>query len=270
MEYLYLGLSLSSSLVIALLLRVFEHKGLNRVVVIASNYIVAGSLSYFLSRKTALTWPVLCYGIVLGLFFFLAFWVFSRGIKAKGLASAVTIGRLSLAVPVLLSIVLWGEKPLLLDIVALLLIFSIIFCWEGKIGKLSPILMLIFLLFGLLDSAIKYFKLGFPRVDDGFFLIIVFYSGMVWSWGYIVFSGQKPRGKEVVSGLLIGVPNFFSSFFMLKALVSVPAYIAFPFLNIGMIILSAMIGTIFFKERLGHKKIVLLLLGVFAVWMLTS
>ncbi len=60
---------------------------------IASNYIVAGTLAYFLANKTQVTGPTLILGMVVGLFFFIAFITFSRAIKTKGIASAVTIGR---------------------------------------------------------------------------------------------------------------------------------------------------------------------------------
>jgi uncharacterized membrane protein len=265
-------LALLSSLTIAMLLRVFENKEYNRTVVIASNYITAGTLGYLLSdtNKAGLTGAVLLFGIVLGLFFFIGFTAFSRAIKEKGIASSVTIGRLSLAVPVSLSIFLWGEKPSIIDILGLLLIFIIILSWEGKIGKLSPILITLFFLFGFLDSAMKFFKIKFSSIDDGFFLIIVFYSAMVWNWGYIFISGKKPKPKDVFSGLLLGIPNFFSTYFLLKALVLIPAYIVFPFINAGMIILSALLGYLLFKEGLNRKKMVLILLGIIAVFILTT
>lgn len=270
MEYLYLVLSLTSSFIIALMLRFFEKKGQNRTVIIGSNYILAGSLSYFLSQKTTLSPIIIGYGFILGLFFFLSFWVFSQGIKSKGLASTITIGRLSLAVPVLLSILFWGEKPTITNIISLLLILVIILAWENKIGSVSPLLLYIFILFGLLDAAMKYFKLRFPAVDNGFFLIIVFFSAMLWSWAYIFFSRQSIKAFDIGCGLLIGVPNFCSSYFMLKTLAVIPAYIAFPFINIGMIVLSALVGAFFFKEWLGKKKIALLCLAIVAVWFLTS
>jgi drug/metabolite transporter (DMT)-like permease len=272
MHYLFLTLSLLSSLTIALLLRVFENKGYDRTVVIASNYIAAGTLGYLLSDpdKTDLTQPTLLFGIVVGFFFFIGFIALSRAIKEKGIASSVTIGRLSLAIPVCLSIFLWGEKPFLMDILGLVLIFFIILSWEGKIGKLSPILLSLFFLFGLLDSAMKFFKLQFPSVDDGFFLVILFYSAMAWSWGYIFFSGKKLKPPDVFWGLLLGIPNFFSTYFLLKALVLIPAYIVFPFVNTGMIILSALSGHVLFKEELNRKKIILILLGIAAVLFLTT
>jgi drug/metabolite transporter (DMT)-like permease len=270
MHYIFLVLSLLSSICIAISLRTFEHKGRERTVVIAANYITAVILGYILSTKANLNSTILIFGAILGLFFFVGFWVFSHAIKTKGVASSVTIGRLSLAIPVAFSIFLWGERPALLDIAGLLIIFFIIIAWEGKIGKVSPILMTLFMLFGLMDSAMKYFKLKYPEMDDSAFLIIVFCSAIVWSWGYIALKKIKPKPGDVIAGMLMGIPNFFSSFFMLKALALIPAFIVFPFLNVGMIILSALIGSFLFKESLNRKKIALLFLGIISVVVLTT
>ncbi len=270
MSYLFLTLALLSSLSIALLLRTFENQKGNRIVVIASNYILAGTLGYFLSSKHGADAAVFVFGAVLGLFFFIAFMIYSKAIKTKGVAGAVTMGRLSLAIPVAFSIFLWGETPLILDIISLLLIFGIILTWEGKIGKLSPILFTLFLLFGCIDASIKYFKMKYPAIDDSYFLIIVYYSAMVWSWLYVVFTKQRVKPMDVGRGLLLGLPNYGSTYFLLKSLAVVPAYIAFPFVNIGTIILSAILGYLFFKEKLSPKKIALIALGIIAVLILTT
>jgi len=270
MSFLFLCLALLSSLSIAILLRLYEFKGSNRTVIIASNYISAGTLGYVLYRQPSADLTVFYFGAVLGLFFSIAFITFSRAIKNKGIASAVTMGRMSLAIPVGFSIFLWGEKPLITDILGLILVFFIILTWEGKIGKLSPILFSLFLLFGFIDASIKFFKMKFPTADDNFFLIIVFYSAMVWSWIYVLCSRQKLIPVDIGRGFLLGIPNYFSTYFLLKALETLPAYITFPFINIGMIILSALLGYLFFKEKLNRKKIFLIILGIIAVLFLTT
>lgn len=272
MSYIFLFLALFSSLSIAVLLRVFEHKGGDRTVIIASNYISAASLALLLSRDTSIDTSVYYFGAVLGLFFFVGFIIFSKAIKTRGIAEAVTMGRMSLAIPVALSIALWGEKPFLTHIIGLVLVFAIIIAWEGKIGKPSPILLTLFLIFGFMDAAVKFFKLTYADVDDSFFLIIVFSSALVWSWLYLFLFISRRRFKplDFGRGLFMGIPNYFSTFFLLKALQTIPAYVAFPFINIGTIILSSLLGYLTFKEQLSKKKIAFILLGIVAVLLLTT
>jgi drug/metabolite transporter (DMT)-like permease len=51
-------------------------------------------------------------------------------------------------------------------------------------------------------------------------------------------------------GLLLGVPNLFSTVFTLLALRGVPASIAFPFINITVIFGSTILALAVWKERL--------------------
>lgn len=269
MSYLFLFLSLSSSLAIAIFLRYSEGKARDRTVVIASNYIVASTLGFLLTTNINASPGVYGLGVILGFFFFVGFMLFSKAIKFAGLAGAVTMGRISLAIPVVFSIFLWGEKPSIWDFVGLALIFFIIMTWEGKIGRFSPILLSLFIIFGLLDAALKFFKMNFPAVDEGFFLVILFFSAIIWSWGYILLAKRVVTVSDVLLGLLLGIPNFFSSYCLLRALIDIPGYVAFPFINIGIIILSAISGFVLFKERLTPKRIGLIILGIVAVSILT-
>lgn len=270
MPILFLCLALSCSFSIALLIRRFEKKQSDRVVIIAANYITAGALAYTFAKEPSQNPLIYIFGIVLGLFFFIAFIVYSEAIKSQGIASAVTMGRLSLAIPVGFSIFLWGETPESTDIISLIVIFIIILTWENKIGKLSLPLLALFMLFGFMDAAIKYFKLQFPNTDDSFFLIMVFLSAMVWSWLYVFFTRHHISVRDVLKGLFLGIPNYGATFFLLLTLETIPAYIAFPFVNIGSIITSALLSHFYFKEHLDRKKWILIGLGVLSVLFLTT
>jgi len=67
----------------------------------------------------------------------------------------------------------------------------------------------------------------------------------------------------------MGIPNFFSSFFLLKALERVAAYVSFPFITIGLITLSALAGHTIFSESLPRRKVLLILLGILGTLALT-
>jgi drug/metabolite transporter (DMT)-like permease len=112
MGNLFLALALLSSLSIVMLLRIYEKRGYDRYVVIASNYLTAGTAGFlFLTDKKMPGADVLIFSTLIGLLFFISFSLFSYSLKRSGMASTVTFGRLSLAVPLIASIVLWGETP---------------------------------------------------------------------------------------------------------------------------------------------------------------
>jgi len=269
MGYIYLVLSLTSSLIIAIALRFFENRGYDRVVVIASNYFIAGSLGILLSKPSGLPRGVVPFAIVVGLLFFSTFVVYSLVIKRDGIAPGVTFGRISMAIPVVVSIIFWGERPALLNWLGLMAVIVVILTWEGRISRLSSSLIALFLLSGAIGTSMKFFKVKFPGVDEGKFLIFLFFSALVWSWAFLFLTRRKPELKEVIGGLLVGIPNFFSSFFLLKALKTVPAYVSFPFISVNLIIFSTIAGYVIFSEKLCKRKLALLVLGAIGVTLLT-
>ena len=153
MGNLFLLLALLSSLSIVILLRIYEKKGFDRYIIIASNYLVSGSIGFiFLTDKKIPSVEVIIFSAVIGLLFFISFSFFSYSLKRSGIASTVTFGRLSLAIPVAASILLWGEQPSVTDILSLVVIFLIIVFWEKKMKNISPSLLLLFILFGTIDA----------------------------------------------------------------------------------------------------------------------
>lgn len=270
MAVFYLIGALTASFLIGLILKIGELRGYERWAVIAANYLSAVLLSTVFVREFSLNWPVILFGLGIGSLFPLGFVLFSRGLKEEGITATVTVGRLSLALPVIVSILLWGEQPGILEVFSLLIIGGVILLWEGRIGHVSLLLIMLFLCFGTIDSGLKFFKLRYPQADQGLFLFSLFVSALLWSWIYLGYRRIRVRRKELVGGLLLGIPNFFSSYFVLQALKTIPAYITFPFINTGLIILSALAGYFLFRESLDRRKAGLILAGTVAVIILTS
>ena len=71
----------------------------------------------------------------------------------------------------------------------------------------------------------------------------------------ILHTGEKlPSVREIAYGAAIGVPNFFSSQFMLQALATVPGVIAYPVYSVAGILLVTLAGVVFFRERLQKRQ----------------
>ena len=74
--------------------------------------------------------------------------------------------------------------------------------------------------------------------------------------------------KDILFGVLIGIPNYFSARFLLLALGSVPAVVAYPMCNVGTIVAISLAGAFLFRERIGKKKLAALALVVLALVLL--
>jgi multidrug transporter EmrE-like cation transporter len=69
-------------------------------------------------------------------------------------------------------------------------------------------------------------------------------------------------------GLLLGLPNLFSTVFTLLALRGVPASIAFPFINLTVIFGSTLLALALWKEKLGPVATAGLVLAALALILL--
>lgn len=70
----------------------------------------------------------------------------------------------------------------------------------------------------------------------------------------MVLKGQRVGKWEAIFGLLVGIPNFFSSKFLLRALEDVLAVVAYPVYSVGGILVVTLAGVMLFRERLEKKQ----------------
>lgn len=77
--------------------------------------------------------------------------------------------------------------------------------------------------------------------------------------------------KNVLAGILLGIPNFFSIYLLLMALQQGwGGAVVFPINNVGILVLSAIFGILFFREQLTKYKIAGGLLAIIAILLITT
>ena len=69
---------------------------------------------------------------------------------------------------------------------------------------------------------------------------------------------------------MIGVPNYFSARFLLHALSTVPAVIAYPVYSVATIVSITLAGVFFFKEHLTKRQWIALGIILIAVALLNT
>ena len=65
---------------------------------------------------------------------------------------------------------------------------------------------------------------------------------------------ERPKAADALCGLLIGIPNYYSARFLLLALGSVPAVVAYPVYSVGTIVVISAVGVLGFREKLSVQK----------------
>jgi multidrug transporter EmrE-like cation transporter len=84
----------------------------------------------------------------------------------------------------------------------------------------------------------------------------------------LVFKRQRLTVKNITAGILLGIPNYFSIFFVLRSLDIMESSLVFPILNIGVVILSALIGWGYYKEHLSKLNLLGVVLAISSIYIL--
>jgi len=134
---------------------------------------------------------------------------------------------------------------------------------NGIVQKNKDFLFPILLFFGsgAIDTSLKYVETSFVE-EGGVPLFSATIFGCAFVLGVIVLMYQKIKGilsfelKSIFGGILLGVPNYFSIVYLLKALSTegMESSSAFTLNNVGIVILSTLFGLFIFKEKLIIKN----------------
>jgi drug/metabolite transporter (DMT)-like permease len=268
------------SITIAGILKLNEVRKGDRLLLAGANYIVASILSFAFvaGRLEAPEGATLAIGTLAGLDYVLGFLILMAGISRGPLAVPVTVMRLSVAVPIAVSMIFWAERPgglqwagIAVGAAAILLFGTSLSGSSGRRGSGGGYWLLIiglFLVMGVGDVLLKAFRELSPDGDRMAFTWILFTVAAIFTWAVIIIRRVPFDRKTFTLGLALGVPNLFSTVFTLLALRSVPASITFPFINLAVITGSALLAFVVWRESLDRLSIAGLALAGLALVLL--
>lgn len=279
LHFLFLTIVCSTS--IALILKYSDTKKDEPIVLLAGNYFVAsliGLVLLILNDEKLFSIQTLFFGAGLGLLFVLSFFVYAKAISYAGTGLATTSSRLSVIIPILLSIILFNELPNELHLLGFLFtVITFIFFYfsvrenrrDGE-GALKYLLLFLVLIgIGINDFAIKVFKGWKPEQEEPFFVFFIFSSAFVYTLIYIITKKVEIKKETAFWGMVLGIPNVFSTVFLLSALSLLPAILVYPFVNVGIIIFTTLFAFILWKEILNRWGVLALAGGLLAILLLS-
>lgn len=277
---IYLILAILCSAGVSIFMRASEkycqgHYGIllmNYVVCVLAGLILTGRGLTQTDGKGMLV--TIVFGVVTGLLYCGSFILLQWNVRKNGVILSSTFMKLGVIVPAVLAVVWFGERPgwnqglgFILAITAILMIHL----EKGKIRteKAYTIGLLLLLLGGGLgDSMAKFYDVyGNPGLGSFFLMLSFLVSGII--SGILVFrGGEKITKYEVLFGVLIGIPNYFSARFLLWALADIPAVITYPTYSIAAMALIGAAGVLMFREKLTKRQWGAYLLVILAVGLL--
>ena len=187
-----------------------------------------------------------------------SFMLFQHSTRKNGVVLSSIFMKLGLLVPMAMSILVFREFPSALQLLgsalAVTAILLINYQKGSQKGNLGLGLLLLLFLAGCCDAMSKVFNMvGNAALEDQF-LLFTYGTAFLLCSTVMFAKREKPGLAECIYGALIGIPNFFSTKFMLAALIDVPAVVAFPTFSVATMLTVTLAGTVFFREKLSKNQ----------------
>lgn len=290
---LYLLLSILSNVGILLIFRLAGLRKVHSLSMVIVNYLTATILgiSVFFFDGNAIKLKHLepsfyLVTIIIGILFMLLFLLVQSSTNKAGMAVTSAAAKLSVVIPVSVSLIvdpldiLSFKKIVGLTIMFLAVVFII---YNPSLiqnrNKEFLLPLALFVGMGVLDSVVKtsqQFVIGEDRVP--IFTLMAFSVAGLSGISLITFKRETSNllsKRNAIFGIFLGVFNYGSLIFLVKTLnlnISINGFLdssrIFMFNNIGIIILSVIIGVIAFRERLHFLNYIGLALSIYGFYLL--
>lgn len=277
----------------SLIMKFHEKHSENRVALLLMNYVMAvifgGALvvkeiARLNFHRMGMT-PLL--GMVNGFFYVSAFLLLQLSIRKNGATVSASLSHMGLLIPVLLSIVLFREYPgstqwggVILAVASLTVVsiptggFSV-----GKgsraIGASSAegtsyrwLLIPMLVCSGMADTMSKVFEAFCPHEMEDFFISITFAMALVLCILAYFFSHEHMNRVDLVCGMLLGISNYLSTKFLIRAIYDIPAFISYIVFGLGVALFINCINWTVLHEKLTRRDYVGMALSMGAIVLL--
>lgn len=259
-------LSILCSTLISVLMRYGENKTQNKVGMFIANYAVCAVLSrFFMGQKPFFShadgWvTVALFGAISGILYLASFVLLQKNISKNGLSTSAVFMKLGVLVPTVMAMIVFHEKPRPVQLLGIVIAISavILINYRKESGAKKQTLWLIMLLLGsgFADAMANIFdKLGNADLKDHY-LFITFLFALLSSVVLFLKDRKQIAGRDILLGIGIGIPNYFSSRFLLGALQEIPAMIVYPVFSVLTVVMITVAGVILFREKLDKQKAV--------------
>jgi len=278
---IYLFISVFVSTLLYVIFKLFKHYEVNTFHAIIFNYFTAFSLGFILSDSklspsevTSSDWFI--GSIFLGLLFIVIFNIMGITAQRSGVAVTSVATKMSVVIPVIFGLIVYNESAGFLKITGIVLALVAVYLASVKSKEgfkwrniIFPILL--FLGSGVIDTSLKYMETTFVT-DEQFSIFSTTIFGFAGLFGVIFFcvnQNQKILWRSILGGIALGIPNYFSIMFLLKALSSegLESSMVFTVNNVSIVMLSTLVGLIAFREKLLPKNWVGIGLAIVSIFL---
>ena len=260
---LYLVLAILASSMVSIVMRLTKSHVKNETSLLAVNYltciVIAGSYMGFGRAVTSEPgfMTALFLGAATGALYLAGFLLLQWSVGKNGVVLSSTFMKLGLLVPIVFSLLFFGETPTVMQFAGFVLAVAAVLLMnsgEKTVSRARWALVLLLLSCGTGDAMSKVYEyLGRPEMSDQF-LFYTFVFAFILCLALVIRKREKPGLKELFWGAMLGLPNYFSARFILGALQDLPAVIVYPTFSVASMVVLTLAGVCFFREKLSRRE----------------
>lgn len=284
---IYLLLSILFNAVLFVIIKLFAKFNIDALQALVVNYFVAFLVGLFFLDSGIVPTEIITEdwfkgSVLLGFVFISTFYATTLTSQRNGLSVASVASKMSVIIPITLGVILYNENLGVIKIIGILLALVAVYFTSkketGEVQQASNLLypILVFIGAGTIDASLKYLQtFHVPSDKIGLFSSVTFFCAFsvgILSILFLTLCGKiEFAGRNILGGIVLGLPNYFSLYFLVKMLEAKAFESAtlFTIHNIAIVIVSTFAGILFFKERISLRNAFGIGLALFALFLVT-
>lgn len=217
---------------------------------------------------------------LLGILFVFIFYIMALTAQQNGLSVASVAAKMSVVVPIVFAVLVYGEKLPVIKIVGIVMAIAAVYLVSVKedginIKKgtlLYPILL--FLGSGTIDTSLKYLEVTYvgkgevPLFSATIFAFAALVGFFILAFK-IIYKKEKITGKNMIAGICLGVFNYYSISLLIMALKTdtLDSSTIFTINNVAIVTLTTLMGILLFKEKLNTNNKVGIFIAIISIFL---
>lgn len=284
---IYILLSVLFNAILFVILKSFTKYNINTLQALVVNYFTAFAMGLLFLEHDFIyvdiikkTWYPGSF--MLGFLFISVFYVTALTSQRNGISVASVASKMSVIIPVCFGVYLYNESMGIIKVVGVLLALVAVYFAskkeEGSVSDYKNILLpaLVFVGAGAIDTSLKIMQNNYLTPEEiGLFsthtFLMAFGAGIFLIGFNILKNKMKITGKSILGGIVLGIPNYFSLYYLIKMLDSqvFESSTIFTIHNVAIVIVSTLVGILFFKEKISLRNGIGITLALIAIFLVT-
>jgi drug/metabolite transporter (DMT)-like permease len=282
-----LALSITGNALLFVILKSYPRWNIDTLSAIVFNYLTAGTLGLLFDKSGTpysqiFTREWFPFSIALGCLFISIFILVAYTAQKVSVAASSVANKMSVIIPICCAIYFFHDRLSFYRVAGIGLALAAVYLTsikkdERRAGMNFLLPFTVFIGSGAIDALINYSQ--HEKVSDAessLFIstcfLIAFSIGIAVTLYRILFKRLTVPVKNVIGGIVLGIPNYASIFFFVKALNSkmFESSVLFPMNNVGVVLVSAALAFILFREKLSRINLAGVAIAVAAIILMSQ